>query len=477
MKHNVLFFALFVLATGCGGGATAGFADGGSQGNFNYEGTSLKPTVTSNGSTIFALTGNITKISYNDLNPTLEETELFIGNYQGGSVYQIEASSPDGSGRRVLCSIPSATEGLRASATYVYFVRYLSSFDLFRVPYAGGTPTLVKNDVRYFAISPSGSTIAYRKASFDGWWKMNSDGTGSTLVTADTQFSYLGGFQSETVATVYHQIYPTSYLADLILPTSGAVLSGRATVNTSFSALAAAGGVNWVQTTDNGTSVLALYRQVGQFPTDGQAWVGSTYFTYMLAGSPDGKRCALRQTGYDLRTISVDSGETTGILPSRAIHSMDWGPFIKNRLFVGTGAGTYSGGAGAALFSESGMVMPSVVFADAVTRASCVLTRVSGDGNLNITFRLDCDNLNKLHYSDKANYALNALVTSASGLKGCFISFDSESGRITSIVTFTKQPQLFRIANGVRLEGEGMEQVFSRGDASREPRQLNVIEL
>lgn len=80
-------------------------------------------------------------------------------------------------------------------------------------------------------------------------------------------------------------------------------------------------------------------------------------------------------------------------------------------------------------------------------------TEVSGPSAANVVFRLDCDQLSRLYYTDDNSFRYRTVVGAAGSLKGAFVSFDASTGSVDSIVTFTKRPQAKWQAGRLMLTG------------------------
>ncbi|MEQ1824171.1 MAG: hypothetical protein ABL949_16815, partial [Fimbriimonadaceae bacterium] len=194
-----------------------------------------------------------------------------------------------------------------------------------------------------------------------------------------------------------------------------------------------------------------------------------------LAASPDGKSLVGSVVGSTdtVFTCTADPSQfsRTTIVNEYILGSTYWSPFVTSRQFVP--ANVYTTGAAALLFSEFGKRMPALVLADCTTRASMVVTKAVSDNLSNVVYRLDCDDLSKLHYTKANSYAFNSVVTAAAGLKGCFVSFDAQSGEVTSVLTFTRSPSTRRVAGGFQVAGEGMVYFNLRTKHSLEPQSVS----
>lgn len=445
------------------------------QGDVTVRGDSLAASVTFNGSTVYTMTGNITNATYNDLNPTLPETEIFASvQATVVSEHSIIAMSPDGTGVRTLATLPASNfvpqeMSVSPAGTWLYYLQYTGAHtSLFRIPTAGGSPVQIIDDCASYALSPNGAQILFRLLSHDGWHTANADGSGSVLVSSNTTYPYVLGYVNDK-------------LAWLSSASGNAVIAQLSITNGSVGTL----NTNTGLYTDMGHTTFG-HLPVWGFSNESAIWsiFGSSSSDLLqncfqkspaeiaiyhngISPDPTGKSAVIAHYAGGPGPGITIVGQTFSMIANNfySASAVAWGPFVKTRSFVGSGL--YSTGAGAVLFSESGKTLPAIVLADAVTRTSCALTKISGDGNKNIAFRLDCDNLKKLHYSNMKNYALTKVIDTATGLKGAFISFDSDTGDIASVITFTKAPNARRTASGVHLEGGEMQTVYDRLGKSR----------
>lgn len=402
------------------------------------------------GANVYALTGSITKATMTDANPTVEETEVFSSR-DSNLGFQVVAMSPDGSNVRVLASNYVALY-LAVSTTYVYALNQSTSA-IDRIPYGGGSPVTMKANVTSFALSPDGTKILYKNFSNELRF-CNADGSGDTLLTVGTADHRILGFMSGT----------KGLLADNPGNVYSIVLSAGSSPNlvTQYAGLSVAGidansrRAVWCDGTTLHSSILTTSGSFSDLFSTGAPLARG------LGVAPDGKSFVLAH-GAAIDTLEVWaqnlSGATT-IGEDFYYHAAAWGPYMTTRQVLPSG--TFATAGAAILFSETGTTIPAVVLADATTRTTMAATRVSIDGAVNTTYRLDCDQLTKLFYSKGANYALTQVVNSISGLKGAFVSFDATTGLLSSVVTFAKRPTLSRRAGQLVLEGEGLSAIDVR---------------
>lgn len=456
-----------MLVAGCGGGGSPDLAPEETvmAGSTEVVGTGITLDVASDGATLYGLTGNISRATYNDLNPTLGETEIYFGYTNAWPSWSIDAVSIDGRSRRFVCNAPGGIDFMRAhpAGAYLYFTVF-DTYQLYRVPVAGGTPTpiLPGVPVSSFAFTPSGDKIVYRKQPHDGWWKANAGGGSPVKITADTTYYRIWGCLSEDLARMDNWSNPT-LVEDMSLTTGAYSGLNNNPVGVSFVRFGTGGLPAWGFAYD-ANSYWYIFKTYGKGIT-----VKSEFFNrWIIDGaqsdispSPDGTRAAVPTYPNLVASLRVTDGfSTTSIASAAEVSRCSWGPFIPKRAFLGAGA--YPTGAAACIFSEFGKELPAVVLADATTRSSAVLEKVSSPGGPNVVYKLSCDQLTKLHYANNPTFKFNVVVNGVStGLKGAFISFDAASGDIASVTTFSRAPQVTSTRDGVTLQGGDIAEVVT----------------
>lgn len=453
LKFAPLAALPLIALAGCGGGGTtlANNTPGGggevTTGNFNFAGQLNQPMVTSGpGATVYALTGSISKAVMADTSPTVEETEI-VASRRSNLGVQIIATSPDGSNPRVLCNEMYDANQIYASATWVYYLN--SHLDLKRVPLAGGTPVTLKTGVNSFALSPDGAKLAYM-ASYD-YNLCNADGSNDILMVHDNSKLYhFFGWVSPTavMANVAKDLYTINATAGSTFSGCGAIANAQ---------VCAVDSAHHVLTANSPTGVQSYLLNEQFIPTATGSLNPLTKTVRQIAYSPDGKSTAFAylDTNDQLAVGSVGGATDTVIGSDYAIFGVAWTPYIPSRQFVP--AGVFSGGASAILYSENGSRVPNIVMAAATTPSSMVATKISVDGSTNVVYKLTCDQITKLYYTKGLNYAQTGIVTSASGIKGAFVSFDASNGNVSSVLTFTGTPNARPMGHGVEISGEGLE--------------------
>lgn len=446
-----------LLVSGCGGGG-GGTASGPLEkvgaGSVEATGTNLLLDVQAPGATLYALTGNISGAIYNDLSPTLDETEIYycskddiFGNWR------LQAISPGDGSVRFIADLVGSPREMRVdpAGNYVYLILQTTSQRLYRYPTAGGPRQLISSSCSSFALTPSGHKVVFIKAGTnDGIWKMNPDGTGVALAHNATIYTTIWGCTSDDSVRVYDSVVQVS---DIKL--TGVGLTPQDNTNGFGSvSMSQDGTAEWGFVLDG---TWHLFRSAGRFVDASSSTVYTTtpYASSHIdiGSSPDATKAVVStsSTGTAVGRIT-DGTSNTIILEEQALAQVAWGPFVRSRIFAG--AGPFVSGAGAVVFSEYGEVLPAVVLADAVTRSSVVVTKVSTDGSKNTVYRLNCDNLSKLYYAVNPAYRYQAIVTSATGLKGAFISFASDTGKLVSVVTFSGTVNAAATSDGVVIEGD-----------------------
>lgn len=469
MRNRIVPLSLFALliAAGCGGGGSSlssGPLPEKQIGPMSVQGAEkvLAPDVVPGGATLYGLTGSIAKISMVDANPTLEETEIYFLTGKGAG-HAIMACSPNGGGLRTVCSASEYAKQIKVIGSWVYFVVVnpnTFAIDLMRAPVDGGTAASVKTNISRYAPNLAGNKIyGYQEPSAN--WpngrfvSFNLDGS-STVNMFAAPFAMGAGDHF------------AGLLSDGSLVLADYQGAGQnLTVFRAYSAAGAIrqGGHNFPgpvthTSMDNGTDYV-YYKAV-------------TYLERFLAAGT-GEWTRVIYTARDDSDISVSPGNKSVAFSNNSIfaslgvlvgsepfftaekiypqpaNAVGWGPLVRSRQFVGSSGKPAS--VGAFLFSEKGSVLPAVVWADAATRNTIVLTKVSPDGALNTVYSLTCDEVTKLSYTDSLNYAPINVITAPAGIIGVLISLNSDTGRVESLSTFSSAPSVEQTGDGLRVSG------------------------
>jgi len=464
------------MLVGCGGGGGQPLTVGGTgevvAGSMKLSGQINQPQVFTGGATVYALTGAIAKATYFDATPTVAETEIVFP--RGGQTgYELMACSPDGSGVRKVCDLPGVVADVEVhpSGSYVYF---LSSNTLYRVAFAGGgAPATLSNDVSQFDITPSGNKIVYRKSIHDGWWVANSTMGSPFRLTTDTTVPNLTGTVSDVTALLNNQSSDAIYEQSLI-GSSNPVLRLSVGPDLGFSACP-----------DTGDEALYLQLSGGLFTVKSILTTGSTAsWIFKTEGSGQALLQILRGTSPDHQTLLFGDGPTGVVYTTprdgsaKTIIQQDngaaypaWSPYLTSRMFVGTASWP---AAAAFLFSEAGTQVPTVVLADATTRASMAVQKISEQGDSNVVLKLTCDQLTKLYYTTGANFVQKAVVLSGTGLKGAYVSFDAATGKASTIVTFQRPVRESRVGGRVFIDADDAAKVFFLDRVPKAPREGRI---
>lgn len=457
--------ALLLLAGCGGGGAGTPPAPGGGgtvvAGSMHIEGSVSQPQVAGSGTgnvTSYALQGNIAKAMIVDGNPTAEEAEIVVSRY-GPLGNEIIACNPDGTGLRSLATIPDySAQKLAVSpdGLYVYFV---FNGVLQRVPIGGGPRTSILSNVQDFAFTPAGSKLILRRNNVE-IWTANTNGTSPVLIGSNPSDGLIpvGGL-SETRGLFVG--LRSVYVMDLV---PGSSPSGSLFYFSNLS-------IQWC-TYHRPSSSLFIYLYDSNTLKRRIDRIGVTQYlsfqvtvlssdapiSYVGAVAPDGQSLAAGLDEGLQRTLTNLSPYRT-ILPKGAFHSVAWRPVPPTRYVVGAGS-TFTGGAGALLFSERSNQLPAYVLADATTRGSIAVS-ILNQGAGNIVYDIACDQLTKLYAASANAYIPSAIVNSASsGLKGAVVSFDGSTGALATVVTYNKKPILDKRPGSVRISGDGIVGVF-----------------
>lgn len=476
-----LSIVLLFGVSGCGGGGTVTSDPAPNQqvGPMSVQGagTVLVPTTTSSGATLYAMTGSITGLQMTDTNPTIPETEVFFVAARGTG-YSLMACSPDGSGLRVLTTTLQNIRKMQVFGGYVYYIEAdpnTLTYTLKRIKTSGGAVSTIKSNVGMFS-SNLNETKIYAHQLPTGTWpngrmiSFNPDGS-STTHMFPTNFSNEG---------------PT-FFPGLMADGSLVLVEVKLPSQTLFRSFSPSGVMRWDFNFLDPTEAVGMENGADDvyFRSAGNAYrvaaAGNNEFGLQSLGfpnrgdisiaiSPGGTHLAFANPGGGVWIHPP--GDTSGQRIYRQKGSaVAWGQYVTLRDFL-SGVGFSS--AGAFIFSERGSVLPSVVWADATTRNSITLTKISADGSQNVVYRLNCDQLTRMAYSNSLNYfPVNIQGATETGVKGAFISFNSETGKVESITTFKGTVNAVQRVGSVQVTGA--DTVFrADGSVQRAP---DVIEF
>lgn len=464
--HCALGWAL-LLATvgmGCGGGGSAPVAQGGDVvvGSMRLTGQVNQPQTFTGDATVYAVTGNITRATLADATPTVDETEIVFQKI-GPTAVEVDACSPDGSNVRKICDFAQSVGNIQVNpdGTYVYF--NTANGSVFRAPYAGGTPVLLESGVNDYDICPSGTKVIYNKIVDDGWWTASATFSGDELISTDTSLN-LGGAISDSSAVLYDTASDTIF--QLALQTGSTPALAKTVGAELVRVRASDKPQEFAYLRQNGANDELHIVTTGFANDNGGGWTdkqagtkATTTFEFFQCLSPDRSHALFANTSTaELTTYFVNLAGATVIRQEVGDIACTWGPMISSRQFVGTSLWPSSA---AVLIAEAGSSVPTVILADATTKASMAVEKVSQNGDSNVVLKLTCDQLTKLHYTVGNNYNLRAVVNSGSGLKGAFVSFDASTGKVSTILTFKKPVRTKRSGGALTLEGDGIVDVIN----------------
>jgi len=467
MSRVIVFLGAALVLAGCGGGgspAPAGTGGGGGTvvaGPVQIEGSVSQPQVAASGSgnvTSYAIQGNIAKATIMDTSPSAEEAEVVVSRF-GPLGYEIVACNPDGSGLRSLVTVVSFTPTdvkVSPDGLYVYFIY---NNVLQRVPIGGGVRTSILSGVQGFVFTPSGAKLVLRRNNTE-IWTANANGTSPTLVcNYVTEAMKPAGCMSETRAlfTGLHNVYAMDLTPGSSPFTPVIYFSNLSIQSTTFHRPSSS---LYVFLYDSNASKYRIDR-IGVTDSFGFAVDNLSLdapSTYSLAVAPDGASMIGIQGKAVRRTQTNLNAYGTVLMPG-SYNSVCWRPVPASRPIVGPSS-TFTGGAGALIFSEQLSRMPVYVLADATTRGSMAVT-ILNQGAGNMVYDVSCDQLTKLYAATANGYIPTALVNNtSSGLKGAILSFDGYSGNLATVVTYNKKPVLDRRPGSVRLGGDGIVGVY-----------------
>lgn len=418
------------------------------------------------GVTVHSLTGNISKATLFDYNPTIDETEIFFSK-DGANGFEIVGVNANGLGqpRSVVANMPGSAFFLEVDPTgkYIYYTR---SNNLQRTDVRDGTSNTIVAGINSFTFNKSGSKICYTKIGTDEVWAANANGSGQALVAHVSTTARVVGFQSDTTIALFNG----TFFQTLDLTT------GNLGTTNSFQGLT----IFWVAFSSSERAIY-VYAQNGanffvfrqDIPAFGHSWnttvisKSTSRFTFNNAVAGPEQHFAGRNEG-DMRVVRVNSSFQTEVaFPFDEFpFSIAWAPNRTSLPLAGAGS-SFTSGIGALFCTEMGQRTPSLVAADAVTRSSIAVTSLNDTPNGNPLYRIDCDNLKSLAFASCNGYVWKKVVDGASGLKGAVVSFDGNTGLVANIITFTKKPVITRQGKGWIVEGDLTDAVSGTG--SRRP--------
>lgn len=459
--------ALFILSlVGCGGGGSEGALapESMNSGQLAAEGRGLKPYAASGTSaTIFGISGAITRAVYNDVNPTMSETEIVFSDYYGES---IKAIAPDGTGERtILTGAGQQISWIRVSlnASWVYFQAYDSgtgTYTIKRVAIGGGTPTTIATGAATgFALTPDAAKIVYRLSGSGNLYYANADGTSPVLIASGVFYQVV--HCPDTTHTV---LWDISGLLYSVTMAAGQTLSAIAAAE--YAAFGTNPTTARIWGWDSGASVWrwekARITAVNMTGTSNFFAYDAGNFNVMESQvGPDDRTLAIPQASPEAGLYVADfpTPNFSPVWRGGYVGACAWTPYIPTRNLVNTGS-VYTA-AGAVLTSQVGSVTKAFVLLEATTNSSTSLTRVDTDSGAEIVYQIDCDAIKKMHYSDTNNYALKAIVPSQSTNKAALVSFNGTTGRVQTIITVVRKPEFITTRNGKELVADCIGEIYS----------------
>jgi hypothetical protein len=484
MKGLGLLIVALALAgaVGCGGGGSpASIAPdpevGGSQIRVAGKMSNQIAATTPGGLAVFGFTGAITKAYWSDTNPTAEEGEIVVGTRTARGA-EVVAMELDGSNPRVITGLTDFAERVAVSpdGVWAYFVEGAT---LKRVPMSGGIPTTLLADVADFCLSPSGAKVVVFRPAAQTLSVINANGSGlvNRVSGLPVDTDIIGASTEVNVYFVRDKNTTNPQLR--VFSISGPVFNDLVIGfpdNTSFAhGVIDAKRENLYYRTFDGVSTERRWHVMRFTGTGGYLYTLRTnldpnVFFQSMQFLPDNSKMLVVESSPTGAWLSFASDQyevlsrVSGV--SFIYAQAAFAPAPTFRTLVG--AGNYAGGAAMVMFSEKSNRTPAVVLADCTTRASMTLTRISDDNDGTLIYQLNCDNLTKLHYTKSNSFAQVGVIGSLTGLKGAFIAFNAETGRVSNVITFTKKPSVDRTVQGVVLEGGEMVDHYD-GAGTRKP--------
>lgn len=489
MRKLASLLGLALLVVGCGGGGGAPSSSGGGGGGvlvtagpLRIEGQVKGPdTAVISGLTGYSLTGNVTTCVYSDINPTLTESEVLYSRIGPNGYEIVGANLGDGSVRSIVAQMPQNATSLRCdpSGRWVYYIR---NANLQRTDIRDGTSNTIVAGVQSFAFDEAGTQLFYRKSTSTQLWKCALNGSGQTLVgdypaenpevlgmltstiMACRSLNEIRAFKLLDTTTGVMSTWAT--FIGQILPQWTAYNAREKCIYNSYYWSAAPAGTEY-----------RIERWALATPTGGlsQQWTRQSSSSLGVNGATGGPDPRTLVGWEPARATTFDpSGATSSALPMEtAVFGAYWNAARTNLQLVGAGT-PFPTGVGGVIVTELYARNPSIVVADGVSRNTVTITSLNDSPNGNLIYRIDCDNLSKLSYAMGNGYAWRHLITAATGLKGAVVSFESFSGKVNSIVTFSKKPVVSRVGTQWKVEGDLVD-VFDGKTGAKRPASPSVM--
>lgn len=444
------------------------------------------PEITSlaTGLSAYAFAGNITKAYLSNTTPTRSEGEIVFYRDTLAKGREIVAVDPDGTNMRTIVGLTTGVQELAVSpdGAWLYFVE---GTVLKRVPMAGGSVSTILSDVSSFALTPSGTRVVVARPVADDVSIVGVNGTGLSVRfnPADANGPRVIGCLNEDTAVISNA-YLTNNPNIITIGLNGAI-----SVN------------GWVFFIDVSLSHMEMHpardRVVARYHLNvgGAGYLREFFFRsngvsgYNLRDdllgdtsvrkfsfSPDGEAAvAYRAVSGDDAVVVLDryhniSGyiQRPGVESTRPV----WAPAPTFRTLIGSG--NYASGAAALLMTDVNSRTPAVVLADATTRASMVVKRISDSNDGGLIYDLTCDNMTKLHYTKANAFTQIGVIGALTGVKGAIVSFDIYTGKVGHILTYSKKPTVSRMAGKWVAEGDGIIEHYD-GSGGKRPSGNRVL--
>lgn len=473
--YSFVALASMLLLAGCGGGGSSALNGspvpevGGTQVRLAGQMTNEIASSAPGGLAVFGFTGAITKAYWSDATPTAEDGEIVVASRTPRGA-ELIAMDLDGTNQRSILALSATADRIAVSPDGVWLY-YVENYVLKRVPMAGGLPTTLLSDVFEFCLTPNGSKVFVHRPGAATLSVINANGSGLVDRTLNV------GLQTDIIGAV------TENYAYVVVEVNSSAPEIR---GISLSGPTAYDNFYTMTNTTYIDSVLDWKRENIYIRSYSGAFAHKVWMVARLTGQggfiqtlndnvdavvpfgsmgflPDNVRILANESAAQGFYISLIDDRLNVLSRVTSVTTyaaqVAFAPAPTFRTLVG--AGNYASGAALAMFSEKGNRTPAVVLADCTTRASMTLTRVSDDNDGTLIYRLECDNLTKLHYTKSNSFAQVSVIGGIAGLKGAFVAFNSETGRVSNIVTFTKKPTVRRSLQGWIVEGDGIAGIYN----------------
>ena len=311
--------------------------------------------------------------------------------------------------------------------------------------------------------SPSGSSIVFEgSTSFNQIFSMSSSGGTPTNLSNVSLSDYYPIYSHDGTQIFFWRYNPGPHRYDSYVMNANG--SGQTSAQFgSYNGIAGAAfspGGTYLLVSDG----ISIYRfnmegTGGTFltPPSGEFYTHPCY-------SPDGRAIvfqhAFSSTGTSVLAVAAYDGSnvqdvtnSSSALTESATPS--WGPFPQNRQVIGSG-GSLATGASGFIMGQSGPTIESFVAFNAVTPSSSAIVPQASTMT-NSVFQIKGDSINKLAFLNDLSLSATVIVpvTGTSAVGGALVSFDSNTGKVVSVVPYSPGAPKMALGKAGSLEYTG----------------------